>query len=147
MVQGQGRGPGSPIVDPLGRFKLAAVTPGRVVLRVASPGYATEMLGLKVGVPRAPGELTVDRVKVALHRAGSITGQVTDLNSGRPVAGAKVRVGTLTSTTGANGRFKLEGVPEGQVRVELRAGARRLRSDPVSVRGGETAGPLRLMLR
>src|SRR5206468_874205 len=45
-------------------------------------------------------------------RPNTLTGVVTDRYSGQPVAGAAVKAGDkLSATTGADGKYRLEGVP------------------------------------
>jgi TonB-dependent starch-binding outer membrane protein SusC len=53
--------------------------------------------------------------------AGTVTGKVSELVSGQPVAGAKVEIvgGDISTTTRSDGLFRLNGVPEGRVRVRV----------------------------
>jgi hypothetical protein len=52
---------------------------------------------------------------------GTITGLVVSAVTGQPVAGATAAVGTLSATTGADGRFTLAAVPEGAAVVGISA--------------------------
>lgn len=59
------------------------------------------------------------------HAQGSITGRVTEQGTGQPVEGARVLLvgGGAMSTTGADGRYTLRGVPAGSQTVQaLRIG-------------------------
>lgn len=135
-----------PFNSPRGEFEVPGVAPGRVELRVEAEGYASAARTVEVRPANRPRELTLEGVRFVLARAGRIEGRVSDL-LGRPVAGALVQAGGIGARTGADGGFALTGVAEGTHRVVVTHQGQRLESDPVSVRGGETAGPLRLELR
>ena len=51
---------------------------------------------------------------------GSVSGQVTEKLTGRPIAGATVSVGDRTTATDENGRYRLE-VPAGSYNIAFRA--------------------------
>ena len=72
---------------------------------------------------------------------GRIVGRVTDQETGEPLAGAVVLVEGmgLGATADSSGRFEIEGVPPGVVRVEARmVGYASARRDSVVVRVGRT---------
>lgn len=48
-----------------------------------------------------------------MPRAG-LAGRIFDQSTDQPIAGAQVRAGTNTTTTGADGRYTLTGLPPGQ---------------------------------
>ena len=50
-----------------------------------------------------------------------VTGTVTSSTTGRPVAGAAVRVGDAATTTGADGRFELADLTEGTASLHCTA--------------------------
>ncbi|HET9015967.1 MAG TPA: putative glycoside hydrolase [Thermomicrobiaceae bacterium] len=92
--------------DARGQFTLRPVPPGASLL-ISAPGYAA--------VTIAPGHR--ERLDVAL-RPDRLAGMVRDA-AGKPVAGAQVAVGTLVTTTGNDGSYRLDGVPAtGQVMVK-----------------------------
>lgn len=68
---------------------------------------------------------------------GKLTGRLVESESGRPVAGASVRVGDKVATTDGEGSFLLEAIAPGPVRVNVSAPGRRARELTV-----ETTGPL-----
>ncbi len=125
-----------------GRFTLE-LAPGRRQLLVSAPGYLTRQVAIHVE-PRRRAYLQRE-LRVELREAGAIRGVVRDA-FGRPVKGARLSAGAASATSDGAGRFALEKVAPGRVIVTLRLGARALRSAPVFVRAGETAGPLRLEL-
>ncbi len=49
----------------------------------------------------------------------TVTGRVVDADTGQPVAGATVKVDTLSTTTGTDGRFTLTGVPTGTATLQV----------------------------
>jgi hypothetical protein len=135
------------VSDPQGRFRLKQLAPGRLTLWVQAPAFSSVQRTITVPRPRQPGELTRDGLVITLHPAGTITGRVSDLITGRAIAGARVSTAGVQAASGKDGRFRLERVPEGQHRVRVKIGVREVFSDPVSVRPGEVAGPLRLELK
>lgn len=129
--------------DPRGGFVLQGVPPGMLRLQVTAPGHATGIKVLKVREPSRPGEVCASGEVLSLRQAGAISGRVME-SSGRPLKRARVSAAGVRGRTNSSGRFKLRGIPEGNHVVEVKAGGRTLRSDPVVVRAGETSGPLRI---
>ena len=72
---------------------------------------------------------------------GAVTGTVTDAETLQPVAGAQVFVsGTVIGTlSGAQGTYRLEGVPVGQTTVTIRLIGYRELSQSVTVQAGQVA--------
>jgi hypothetical protein len=107
-----GRDEDATTTDDAGRFALAEVAPGRVILQAISEQAApSEPLAVEV----APGEL-VTGVVLNLRRGGRITGQVVDAQ-GVGLPGREVRlfgVSMRETTTDASGRFALENLPAGR---------------------------------
>ena len=90
----------SATTDAEGRYTLAGV-PEQFTLTVTAPDH--------------------EPVSQSLHRTTSfdtavrpnvLTGLITDEETGRPIAGATVMAGDVTATTGADGRYRLEGAPQ-----------------------------------
>ena len=65
----------------------------------------------------ALSSITAQAQNVAL---GSVSGQVTEKLTGRPIAGATVSVGDRTTATNENGRYKLE-LPAGSYNISFRS--------------------------
>ncbi len=78
---------------------------------------------------------------VPLYAQGAITGTVTDSETLAPVSGAQVFVaGTVVGTlTGAQGTYRLEGVPAGQATVTIRLIGYKEQSQTVTVQSGQVA--------
>jgi TonB-linked SusC/RagA family outer membrane protein len=76
-----------------------------------------------------------------LFAQGAVTGTVTDSESLSPVAGAQVFVaGTAVGTlSGAQGTYRLEGVPAGQQTITVRLIGYRELSQDVTVQSGQVA--------
>ncbi|MBV1849036.1 nidogen-like domain-containing protein [Catellatospora tritici] len=68
-------------------------------------------------------------------RPGSVSGRVLDALSGAPIAGATVRYADRRATTGADGRYTLTRLPEGDLVVAVRATGRLGRAGIASIAG------------
>ena len=64
-------------------------------------------------------------------RPNVLTGAVTNEETGEPIAGVTVKAGDLTTTTGTDGSYRLEGVPA-EVSVELSADGFGMLSQPAA---------------
>ncbi len=116
---------------------------------------ASEHLSHRMQAPTLRSGEVVEVGKIRLARPGRIEGIAQD-GHGRPLAGVRVKVGEPTfarnhalrgSWSDEGGRFLLAGVRPGEHLVSARLeGYRDARVEPVTVRAGETAGPLRLVL-
>jgi hypothetical protein len=95
-----------------GRFEAPSWSTADAV-QVAAPGYDPVTIPLaelpEAQQPTAPAVT----VKTTL-RPNTLIGTITDAYSGEPLAGASISVGgaTLKATSGPDGSFTLEGVPE-----------------------------------
>src|SRR5688500_10706468 len=76
----------------------------------------------------------------------TISGQVTDSSAQRPLAGAEVFIvtgGATTATRGARtdaaGRYRITGVPAGEIRLRARLLGYALKELTLTLRDGETA--------
>ncbi|HEX6130965.1 MAG TPA: carboxypeptidase regulatory-like domain-containing protein, partial [Actinomycetota bacterium] len=101
-----------------GTYRLL-LAPGSYTLRFERIGYTTQELPVTI----ADGETTTLDATLASSGLGAVTGAVTSA-AGGPVAGATVEVlgsGVPAATTGADGRFTVDGVPGGTYDVEVSA--------------------------
>ncbi len=132
--QTSGKGKDKTIVtaqsDAEGRFRIEKVPAGTYRVSVAAKGYASLVAGYKRLV--ADGYLPFDNVELAPQ--ATVTGSVMD-DAGKPIAGADIRLSDTMgmngqsyrlvkrprTTTDAEGRFHLAGVPVGFGRVICRA--------------------------
>jgi protocatechuate 3,4-dioxygenase beta subunit len=120
---GQGGARALRVLAPDGRFRIA-VAPGRWDVRAGAPGATAGQASATVPAGGASAEVRLDLVA-----GGTIAGTVLDAD-GRPIEGARVstsRLGTWAMTrassfpgaprtiTGADGGFRLSGVPAGTV--------------------------------
>jgi uncharacterized GH25 family protein len=107
--------------DREGRFAIANVVSGRYELRASASGFQeTRQTGIEVTAERDPAEL-----RLVLERGAALHGQVLG-DDGNPVLGASVQrvvqrrspldfwAGPNDATSGADGRYRLEGLPTGQ---------------------------------
>ncbi len=91
-----------------GHYRLEGVPAGATV-EIAAPGYAA--------VRQVIAQTTSFDAK--LH-SNVLSGVVTDQYSAAPIVGARVKAGNATATTGADGKYRLEGV-SGNIPVVLSA--------------------------
>jgi hypothetical protein len=105
----QGSGPNA------GRFAFDFVPAGPV--RVDGQDPATARTGFAVGTITSQGQV-VD-LKIRAQGLGTVEGRV--LSNGAPIAGAEVRLSAgsfrANTTSDAAGRYRVTGVPEGQIAV------------------------------
>lgn len=82
---------------------------------VRPPRYAARLTRLSLPSPIRSAASRPREVQ------GTVTGQVTEADTQRPLAGARVQVaGTaLVGVTDANGRFRIDAVPAGEVEIEV----------------------------
>ncbi len=84
------------------------------MVSAAAPGYssATQQVRLTSG--------PVTSLEIRLESsAGSLDGQVTDIASGAPIAGATVSLAQWTTLTDATGHYRLERVPPGSYMLQV----------------------------
>ncbi|MFN8567245.1 MAG: putative glycoside hydrolase [Kouleothrix sp.] len=107
------------VTDAGGRYQLASWRQD-ASLQIAAAGYEPVTIALaeqpQLAKPTPPAA-TLD----ATLRPNTISGVVTDAYSRQPLAGALVKASeVLSATTGADGRYRLEGVPAGTT-IEISA--------------------------
>ncbi len=94
---------------PDGRFEIAALPPGEVVLEVLARGYQpAAMRPFELGEGEVVGDL-----EIVLERGATLTGSVTTAG-GDPVADAVVAVGRAMATTKPDGSFRVGGIAPGR---------------------------------
>lgn len=99
---------------------------------------------MKAGAYAAPVILSaaIPAVGVAaaspVPRTGTLTGRITRASNGQPIAGATVRVGTVSTTTDANGNYTLNNAPAGVQTVLTSAPGFTSRSDQVTIAANGT---------
>jgi len=150
--------------DPRGRFRLSGLSPARYAVQAASEGY----LSAQIGGVNASGQ-SGPAVNVALRKAASIAGKVTD-EKGQPVAGATVRItremgmrrmlrgavsnpgsmlGGAGVLTAADGSFRMRGLePERNLSLEAsRSGYATAHKPGVTLKAGDAMKDVALVLR
>jgi len=81
-----------------------------------------------------------------ITETGSISGEVVDATTGGPISGATVRTGGISTTTGADGKYKLQNVPAGVQNVTAEKSGYISESQPVLVVGGQETTNVRFAL-
>jgi protocatechuate 3,4-dioxygenase beta subunit len=134
MNRFRGRRPGPEIVSEDGSFELNEIKEGRWAVLVRAEGYITRVS--EATDVRAGDVSDVGRVELA--PGAVVTGRVEDGDGGEPIVGATVTVQGIdgsgsgrfrfqrrgwgggqapTDTTGADGEFRLDGLPPGEFTV------------------------------
>ncbi|HSN89900.1 MAG TPA: carboxypeptidase regulatory-like domain-containing protein [Anaeromyxobacteraceae bacterium] len=143
------------VLDPSGCYAVGDLAAGPAAVVVSAPGYAPSA-EIAVEIPPAPAE---GRADAALQAGGRLLGVVRDETTGSPLAGARVSVeGALEAaastfpvlaeaTSGADGRFLLEGLPT-RFSIQVAAAGHHARVlGGIEVGPGETRGPVEIALR
>ena len=125
-VAGMGTTGGEPLrTDAQGRFQAEGLWPDQPIsLDADAEGYGHAQS------PHTPlkGKLT-DLGTLRLPKADSFVGGLIQDEDGRPVAGAEVNLGNsgdLSTVTGKDGRFRVDGVPKGTMSLMVMARERYL---------------------
>jgi protocatechuate 3,4-dioxygenase beta subunit len=123
--------------DATGRYNLTIGDPGNVTLTVNAFGYVTSVQQVAV----ADGATVARNVALAKAATGSISGTVTDCDTGDAMVNVTVAVlGTpLFVRTAVGGRYTLAQVPAGSVRVRASAPKYLAGAASVTVAAGKTA--------
>lgn len=123
---GGGAPPTQSFDDPQGRFRIGPVAAGRLRLQGAAEGHQP---GSSDDIELAGGA-TVSGLELRLPRSASLSGQVTDRRTGRPIAGAQVvpaEWGSATladmvgTETDADGRYRLTALPGRRSSIQVTA--------------------------
>ncbi len=123
-------GPGdrtaSATTEPSGIANLRGLAPGEWILKIRAKGF-TDLT--KTVVVRA----SADEVRLAIPRSATLAGVVRD-RRGIRIAGARVFVDDLSTTTDANGNFRINDAPAGSYWLEAELdgvrGSVQVRLDP-----------------
>ncbi|GAB3598225.1 S8 family serine peptidase [Microbacterium tumbae] len=123
--------------DAQGRF-TARLVPGTYVFQATRFGYEPQAGGKVVVTENAFGRV---ELKMTAITVGSLAGIVVDTQSGAPIANAQIQVvgQPITATTGADGGYRIDGLPLGSYRVSATAeGYRDSVSAPAEIRAALT---------
>ncbi len=101
------------VTDPRGSIELRALAPGAWALSARAAGYSAAFRDVVV---RA-GSAAPVAVHLELARAAALAGVVRD-RFGQRVSGATVRIGTISTTSAADGSFRIDDAPSGTGLVE-----------------------------
>lgn len=104
-----------------GSYAFSGLIPGAVTISVVAAGFDTvsEPMGLLAG--------TSFEFSPALYPAGTtpasanLSGTVDDAVTQLPISGATITVGTLSATSGSDGRFALSGLTDGSYTAQVSA--------------------------
>jgi hypothetical protein len=143
------------VVDASGRFEIADLPAGPVVLLASSPGHVPSE-EVEVTVPDHPG---VAEVEIRISQGGRVAGRVTDRISGQPLSGARVALegesGGAPSVldagpatfSGPDGSFLLGGLPSRTSSLQVSADGHHARIvGGIDVRDGAVSGPVEVRL-
>ena len=143
------------VVDASGRFELADLPPGPVVITASAPGHVPSP-EVEANVPDHPGVAEVD---LHLAQGGRISGRVTDRATGQALPGARIALEGdgggepsvldpgATALAGADGSFLVAGLPVRTVSLHVAADGHHSRIvTGIEVPDGGVAGPVEVKL-
>ncbi|HEU4404809.1 MAG TPA: carboxypeptidase regulatory-like domain-containing protein [Polyangiaceae bacterium] len=143
--------------DAEGAYHFRDVPPGPARLAVTHAGHAPREL--EIEVPEPVRDRASRLARVVLEEGGSVEGRVLDAR-GDPVVGARVAAGAVPAytpagalprgvvATDAEGRFRLDDLPPGEVALEAYLPSKgRGRDEAVPVRAGRVTSRVTLRLR
>jgi hypothetical protein len=104
------------MTDARGSLELRALASGTWTLSARAPGYSPTSREVTIRAGDA-----VAQVQLELARSATIGGVVRD-RFGQRVAGATVRLGSLSVESDADGAFRIDGAPTGRGVIEVERG-------------------------
>ena len=122
-----------------GSYALENLAVGTATIVTNAPGYVQQSQSLSL----AAGANAHD-VVLTLQPTASVSGVVTSF-SGGVVEGATVKVGSATSTTGADGAFELHNLPVSSVTITTTAAGFGQRSEGISLTAGANTHDIELI--
>jgi thermitase len=122
--------------DATGEYTIADVPAGGYEVTASKEGYQSASLTVNV-ISGGTSTANIPLNEVVLP--GSITGSVTDAETGSPIAGATVSDGTRTAATDTSGEYTLADVPEGTYQVTASKEGYESSSVTMNVISGDTA--------
>jgi len=100
--------------DAKGKFTLSNMGVGPLTVQASKPVFKPGSAGIEV---KAAESMNVT-LKLEPITVGTVTGLALNVANQQPLAGVKVSLGTLSTTTDAQGRFKLSNVHAGDALVQ-----------------------------
>ncbi|MDO5625942.1 MAG: carboxypeptidase regulatory-like domain-containing protein [Pseudomonadota bacterium] len=123
-----------------GEFEFTALAAGPYTLEVATQGEFRALLAdinLMPGQRLEVGQLLLNRN--ANPTTATVLGKVTRSDTGAAISGAVIKVGTLTTPSGADGSYQFLEVPPGDVTVSVSHPGFRGAAGQVTLQAGSTA--------
>jgi Carboxypeptidase regulatory-like domain/Calcineurin-like phosphoesterase len=126
----------STTTDSSGSYSLPTAPVGNYALKASAAGYVSQSVIVKVG----PGQAVTQSFALvpATSGTGSINGSVTDAVTGSPLTNASITYSGGSTTTDANGKYSLSGVPAGSNSVTASDTAYTSQGKTVTVTTGAT---------
>ena len=116
-----------------GRFELRNVPVGSVLLSASAPGFDTRTETITLTAGDNAHDVVLTPIPVA-----ALTGVVRE-DTGTVIAGASVKVGTVTVTTGPDGQFAFSNLPPGNATIVTSAPGFDPRSENITLVEGVNA--------
>jgi hypothetical protein len=100
----------SAVTDGTGRYQIDGVEAGTYVVRASREGYLDF---IQAGVYIMSGSNSLSLALKPTEQAGTLSGQVTDVQTGSPVPNAIVQCSDKAATADSNGRYEIAGILAG----------------------------------
>ena len=124
-----------------GTFDFTNIAPGSYSIQIADSGFGTIISTTQAGtgqdvnlgsVSLTPGTSSGGSTSATVY------GTVTDASSGNPIAGATIAIGSLSTTTAANGAYEIANIPTGTVSFSANATGYLTAAGSASLSAGST---------
>jgi hypothetical protein len=100
-----------------GSFSLAGIVADGYTALVTATGYNSVQMTFAAAAGTQTSLGTLRLTRVAAITSVTLSGAVQDASTGAPIAGARVTVASISSLTGADGRYLLSGITDLQFMV------------------------------
>lgn len=132
-VEVKGKGGGEAYTDENGYYKISGISPGNRKIQAKISDYQV----YNDFVDITAGQTTTFNISMeAIPGKSSVLGKITDENTGLPIEGALISVGTHTATTDSSGNYKIRHISPGHYDVSVVKTGYEIFTDSINIPSG-----------